>query len=59
MSSQFRTIVGGFVYEVDAMTVEQLKFWILCLEQAIDEQELDVVFDRANELYSNGDNEHG
>lgn len=59
MSSQFKTIVGGVMYEVDVLTVEQLKFWILCLEQAIDEQELDVVFDRANELYSNGDNEHG
>ena len=45
--------------EVDVMTVEQLKFWILCLEQAIDEYDVDVVFDRANELYSNGDNEHG
>ena len=44
--------------EVDVMTVEQLKFWILCLETAIDEQELDVVFDRANELYDNGNNEH-
>ena len=59
MSSQFKMIVGGVMYEVDVLTVEQLKFWILCLEQAIDEQELDVVFDRANELYSNGDNEHG
>ena len=59
MSSQFKTIVGGVMYEVDVLTVEQLKFWILCLEQAIDEQELDVVFDRTNELYSNGDNEHG
>mgnify|MGYP003587514623 CR=1 FL=1 len=45
--------------EVDVMTVEQLKFWILCLEQAIDEYDVDVVFARANELYSNGDNEHG
>ena len=59
MSSQFKTIVGGVMYEVDVLTVEQLKFWILCLEQAIDEQELDVVFDRANELYDNGDVEHG
>ena len=47
------------MYEVDVMTVEQLKFWILCLEQAIDEYDVDVVFDRANELYSNGDVEHG
>ena len=46
------------MYEVDVMTVKQLKFWILCLEQAIDENGLDVVFDRANELYDNGDNEH-
>ena len=46
------------MYEVDVMSVEQLKFWILCLETAIDEQELDVVFDRANELYDNGNNEH-
>lgn len=46
------------MYEVDVMSVEQLKFWILCLEQAIDEQELDAVFDRANELYNNGNNEH-
>ncbi len=45
--------------EVDVMTVEQLKFWILCLEQAIDEYDVGVVFYRANELYSNGDNEHG
>ena len=59
MSSQFKTIVGGVMYEVDVLTVEQLKFWILCLEQAIDEYDVDVVFDRANELYSNGDNEHG
>lgn len=47
------------MYEVDGMTVDQLKFWILCLEQAIDEQGIDVVFDRANELYDNGDIEHG
>lgn len=46
------------MYEVDVMSVEELKFWILCLEQAIDENELDVVFDRANELYDNGNNEH-
>ena len=59
MSSQFKTIVGGFMYEVDVMTVNQLKSWILCLEQAIDEYDVDVVFDRANELYSNGDVEHG
>lgn len=59
MSSQFKTIVGGVMCEVDVMTVEQLKFWILCLEQAIDEYDVDVVFDRANELYDNGDVEHG
>ena len=45
--------------EVDVMTVDHLKFWIHCLETAIDENDLDVVFDRANELYDNGDVEHG
>lgn len=44
--------------EIDVMTVDQLKFWIKCLEQAIDEYDVDVIFDRANELYDNGDNEH-
>lgn len=47
------------MYEIDVMSVDELKFWILCLETAIDEQELGVVFDRANELYDNGDSEHG
>lgn len=51
------------MYEVDVMSVDELKFWILCLEQAIEENGLDgdgldVVFDRANELYDNGNNEH-
>ena len=59
MSSQFKTIVGGVMYEVDVLTVDHLKFWIHCLETAIAENDLDVVFDRANELYDNGDVEHG
>ena len=46
------------MYEVDVMSVEELKFWILCLEQAIDEYDSDVIFDRANELYNNGNSEH-
>ena len=59
MSSQFKTIVGGVMYEVDVLTVDHLKFCIHYLGTAIDENDLDVVFDRANELYDNGDVEHG
>ncbi len=44
--------------KVDMMSAEELKFWIECLEQAIDACDADVIFDRANELYDNGDREH-
>lgn len=42
------------MYEVDVMSVEELKFWILCLEMAIEESEFDSIFRRANELYDAG-----
>lgn len=44
--------------KVDMMSAEELKFWIECLEQAIDARDAGVIFDRANELLSYEDREH-
>lgn len=35
------------------------KFWAECLEQALEEMDsTDLIIERAQELYSSGDNEH-
>lgn len=38
---------------IESMSIRELKHWIECLECAIEEYDVDIVFERARNLFEN------